>query len=94
MIISVGYRVKSKNGVIFMKWQIKFKGLFVKRICCYQKRLEYLEKTANFLYLIAKNHSFIDGNKRIAATLFIAQSDPKEKEILVDLVMNFLVNEH
>lgn len=77
------------------------------------------EKAANFLYLIIKNHTFIDGNKRIAATLFIyflkyydilirdgkqvidnntlvamtlliAQSNPKEKEILVDLVMNFL----
>jgi len=77
------------------------------------------EKAANFLYLITKNHTFIDGNKRIAATLFIyfldfykilikdnkqvidnntlvaltlliAQSNPKEKEILVDLVMNFL----
>ena len=77
------------------------------------------EKVANFLYLIIKNHVFIDGNKRIAATLFIyflefynllykdgkqvidnntlvaitlliAQSNPKEKEILVDLVMNFL----
>ncbi|MGI6608310.1 MAG: RhuM family protein [Erysipelotrichaceae bacterium] len=29
------------------------------------------EKAANFLYLITKNHVFIDGNKRIAATLFI-----------------------
>ena len=29
------------------------------------------EKSANFLYLIVKNHVFIDGNKRIAATLFI-----------------------
>ena len=29
------------------------------------------EKAANFLYLIVKNHVFIDGNKRIAATLFI-----------------------
>lgn len=77
------------------------------------------EKAANFLYLITKNHTFIDGNKRIAATLFIyfldfynilykdnkqiidnntlvavtlliAESDPKEKEILIDLVMNFL----
>lgn len=79
------------------------------------------EKGANFFYLIIKNHSFIDGNKRIAATLFIyflefynilyknnnqvidnntlvaltlliAQSNPKEKEILIDLVMNFLCN--
>ena len=79
------------------------------------------EKAANFLYLITKNHTFIDGNKRIAATLFIyflnfynilykdneqvinnntlvaitlliAQSNPKEKDILIDLVMNFLNN--
>ena len=78
------------------------------------------EKCANFFYMIIKNHVFIDGNKRIAATLFIyilfyydilykndkqvidnntlvaltlliAQSNPKEKEILIDLVMNFLI---
>ena len=29
------------------------------------------EKGANFLYLVVKNHVFADGNKRIAATLFI-----------------------
>ena len=80
------------------------------------------EKAANFLYLIVKNHVFADGNKRIAATLFIyflnfygilykngkqsidnntltaltlliAESNPKEKEIIIDLVMNFLNNE-
>ena len=80
------------------------------------------EKAANFLYLVTKNHTFIDGNKRIAATLFIyflefynilytengqvidnntlvavtiliAQSNPKEKDILIDLVMNFLSHE-
>ena len=80
------------------------------------------EKAANFLYLIIKNHIFIDGNKRIGAMLFIyflnfynllykedkpiidnntlvsltlliAESNPKEKEILIDLIMNFLINE-
>ena len=80
------------------------------------------EKASNFLYLIVKNHVFIDGNKRIAATLFIyflnyygilykneqqiidnntlaaltlliAESNPKEKDIIIDLVMNFLNNE-
>lgn len=69
--------------------------------------------------MIVKNHVFIDGNKRIAATLFIyflnfynilykndkqvidnntlaaltlliAESNPKEKNILIDLIMNFL----
>ena len=229
VIISVGYRVKSQNGVIFRKWATSIlKDYMIKGYAVNQKRLEYLEKTvklidiagridinlkgneaqkiikvinnysnalnllddydhkrimkpngtinenkinyedcmnivnklkfssdsdlfalerdngveaiifdiyqtfdgkdlyssieekaANFLYLIIKNHVFIDGNKRIAATLFIyflefynllykdgkqvidnntlvaitlliAQSNPKEKEILVDLVMNFL----
>ena len=79
------------------------------------------EKGANFLYLIVKNHVFTDGNKRIAATLFIyflnfygilykngeqtidnntlaaltlliAESNPKEKDVIIDLVMNFLNN--
>jgi len=229
VIISVGYRVKSKNGVIFRKWANKIlKDYLIKGYAINNKRLEYLEKTiklidiagridtelrgneaqeiikvisnysnalnllddydhkriskpkgttnndkivyeecmevvgklkfnsdsdlfalernkglksiidniyqsfdgkdvyptieekaANFLYLITKNHTFIDGNKRIAATLFIyflefynllyidnkqvidnntlvaitlliAQSNPKEKDILIDLVMNFL----
>ena len=77
------------------------------------------EKAANFIYMIVKNHVFIDGNKRIAATLFIyflnyygilfkddrqvidnntltaltlliAESNPKEKDIIIDLVRNFL----
>lgn len=231
MIISVGYRVKSKNGIIFRKWATKIlNDYMIKGYAVNQKRLEYLEKTvklidiagridtqlkgneaqeiikvinnysnaldllddydhkriikpngtkdnkqityedclniitklrfsndsdlfalernqglkeiigtiyqsfdgkdlyptieekaANFLYLIIKNHAFIDGNKRIAATLFIyflefynilyienkqiidnntlvaitlliAESNPKEKNILTDLVMNFLNN--
>lgn len=29
------------------------------------------EKAANLLYLVTKNHSFWDGNKRIAATMFL-----------------------
>jgi prophage maintenance system killer protein len=29
------------------------------------------EKAANLLYFLVKNHSFVDGNKRIAAFLFI-----------------------
>lgn len=233
MIISVGYRVKSQNGVTFRKWANKvLKDYMIKGYAVNQKRLEYLEKTiklidiagridtelkgseaqeiikvinnysnalnllddydhrriskpkgttnnskityddckdivsklrfnsdsdlfalerdkglqaiigtiyqsfdgkdlyptteekaANFLYLITKNHTFIDGNKRIAATLFIyflefydilyndgeqvidnntlvaitlliAQSNPKEKDILIDLVMNFLKNDN
>ena len=29
------------------------------------------EKAANLLYFVTKNHSFTDGNKRIAATMFL-----------------------
>ncbi len=229
VIISVGYRVKSQNGVIFRKWATEvLKDYMIKGYAVNQKRLEYLEKTihlidianrvdnrlenndakeilriignytkaldlldnydhksltrpkgnkdnrkinyedciniikklqfneesdifaierdrglesiigniyqtydgkdvymsieekaANFLYMIVKNHVFIDGNKRIAATLFIyflkyydilykgdkqlidnntltsltlliAESNPKEKEVIIDLVLNFL----
>ena len=232
MIISVGYRVKSQNGILFRKWATNvLKDYMLKGYAINQKRLEYLEKTvqlidianrmderleendakeilkvigeyskalnllddydhrtlekikgnednrkikyedcieiinklrfnaesslfaverdkglesiigniyqsferqdiyrsveekgANFLYLIVKNHVFVDGNKRIAATLFIyflnfygilykdgsqiidnntlaaltlliAESNPKEKDVIIDLVMNFLNNE-
>ena len=77
------------------------------------------DKIANLLYLVVKNHVFIDGNKRIAATLFIyaldfygllyrgdariidnnslaaitlliAESNPKEKPTMIDLVKNFI----
>ena len=229
MIISVGYRVKSQNGIIFRRWANKIlKDYMVKGYAINQKRLEYLEKTvklidianriddrlenndvkeilkvignyskalnllddydhktlskpkgssskeqikyedcidiinklrfneesdifaierdkglqaiigniyqtfdgndvyksieekaSNFIYMIIKNHVFIDGNKRIGATLFIyflnyynilykenkqiidnnaltaltlliAESNPKEKEIIISLVLNFL----
>ncbi len=30
-----------------------------------------IEKAANLLYFITKNHSFVDGNKRIAASIFL-----------------------
>ena len=231
MIVSIGYRVKSQNGILFRKWATQIlKDYMLKGYAINQKRLEYLEKTiklidianrmderlegndakeilkvigeyskaldllddydhktlkkidgsvderkieykncieiinklrfneestlfaverdrglesiigniyqsfagkeiyksveekgANFLYLIVKNHVFADGNKRIAATLFIyflnfygilykngeqtidnntlaaltlliAESNPKEKDVIIDLVMNFLNN--
>lgn len=76
-------------------------------------------KAAHLLYLITKNHSFIDGNKRIASTIFlyfldrnkalfisgnkrindetlaaltilIAASDPKDKELLINLILVIL----
>lgn len=78
------------------------------------------EKACNFLYFIVKNHIFVDGNKRIGATLFlyflnfygllrkngkniiepatlvavtlfVAQSNSKEKDVVIDLLMNILM---
>ena len=78
------------------------------------------EKASNILYLLVKNHVFIDGNKRIAVavfvyfmkknglylnskgtkrisdetlvsiTLLIAGSNPKEKGIIVKLMVNLI----
>ena len=78
------------------------------------------EKAAMLLYLTIKNHSFIDGNKRIAASLFliyldrnkylyrkngekriadnalvalclmIAESNPREMDIIVKVVINLI----
>lgn len=78
------------------------------------------EKAANLIYFIIKNHSFVDGNKRIAAAIFlwfldknqilykqngdkrladnaivalclmIAESNPKEKEIITKVVVNLI----
>ena len=45
VIISVGYKVKSKNGVIFRKWANKIlKDYMIKGYSVNQKRLEYLKK--------------------------------------------------
>jgi prophage maintenance system killer protein len=80
------------------------------------------EKAANLLYFLVKNHSFVDGNKRIAAavflrfadknrllynkdgnkiiadnalvamTLMIAESRPKEKDVITAMVTNLISN--
>ncbi len=78
------------------------------------------EKAAHLLYFVVKNHSFVDGNKRIAAALFIcfldkcgilyrkdsrkiindsalvgltlmvASSRPREKDMMVRVILNLL----
>ena len=50
MIISVEYRVKSKNGIIFRKWANKIlKDYLLKGYVINEKRLEYLEKTVKLI---------------------------------------------
>ena len=80
---------------------------------------DFASKLSYLVFRLCSGHFFNDGNKRIAATLFIyflnfyrilykngkqvidnntltaltlliAESNPKEKEVIIDLVMNFL----
>ncbi len=82
------------------------------------------EKAAHLLYFIVKNHSFVDGNKRIGAALFlwfmgknrllyrangakrladnalvaltlmIAESSPRDRDLIVRLVVNLINREN
>jgi prophage maintenance system killer protein len=126
VILSVGYRVNSKRGTQFRIWANKvLKEYLVKGYALNEKRLKELypsieEKAAILLYLTIKNHSFIDGNKRIAAALFlmyldknrylyrsngekrladnalvalclmIAESNPREMDTIVKVVINLI----
>jgi len=50
MIISVGYRVKSQQGIAFRKWSTRvLKDYMLKGYAINQKRLEYLEKTVQLI---------------------------------------------
>jgi probable death-on-curing family protein len=48
----------------------------------------------NFYGILYKNgKQVIDNNTLTALTLLIAESNPKEKDIIIDLVLNFLNDE-
>jgi len=54
--------------------------------------------TTPFLEFLSKNHRlFVDGKKVIEANtlvalvIMIAESNPKEKDLMINLVMNFLI---
>lgn len=50
------------------------------------------EKAANLLYFVTKNHSFSDGNKRIAAAIFLYFLD--KNEVLFDDAGNKRIDDH
>ena len=55
VIISVGYIIKSNNGVIFRKWANKvLKYYLIKVYAVNNKRLEYLEKTIKLIYITGR----------------------------------------
>ena len=55
VIISVGYRVKSKRRIIFRKWSNKvLKRDLIGEYSVNQKRLEYLEKTIKLVDIASR----------------------------------------
>ena len=106
VIISVGYRVKSKNGVAFRKWANKIlKGYLIKGYTVNEKRLKALEKTIELIDIANRLDDYdhktlkIKGNNKslkkidyeecmtiintlTALTLLIAESNPKEKDLI------------
>ena len=63
MIISIGYRVKSPQGVTFRKWANKIlKDYMLKGYAVNQKRLEYLEKTIKLIDIANRLDERLEGN--------------------------------
>ena len=63
VIISVGYRVKSKNGVIFRQWANKIlKDYLLKGYAVNQRRLEYLEKTIKLIDIANRIDDRLENN--------------------------------
>ena len=63
MIISIGYRVKSKNGILFRKWATNIlKDYMLKGYAVNQKRLEYLEKTIKLIDIANRIDDRLEGN--------------------------------
>ncbi len=55
MIISVGYRVNSKKGILFRKWASNIlKKYFVEGYVVNEKRLSYLEKQINLISIASR----------------------------------------
>ena len=63
VIISVGYRVKSKNGVIFRQWANRvLKDYMLKGYAVNQRRLEYLEKTVKLIDIANRIDERLEGS--------------------------------
>ena len=64
MIISVGYRVKSQNGIIFRRWANKIlKDYMIKCYAVNERRLAYLEKTVKLLDIASRSNETITGDE-------------------------------
>jgi len=84
-VVKIDYK-EARNAINELGKQTKFEGLFGKeKDDSFKGSLENIyqtfdgielyktieEKAAHLLYFVVKNHSFTDGNKRIAAFLFV-----------------------
>ena len=64
MIISIGYRVKSQNGIIFRKWATKvLKEYMLKGYAVNKKRLDYLEKTVKLIDIAGRIDNELNGSE-------------------------------
>lgn len=62
VIISVGYRVKSREGVAFRKWANQIlKDYMLKGYAVNQKRLDYLEKTVKLIEIVNRADERLTG---------------------------------
>ena len=63
MILSVGYRVKSNNGIVFRRWANKIlKDYMLKGYDINQRRLEYLEKTIKLIDIANRIDERLENN--------------------------------
>ena len=106
VIISVGYRVKSKRGIAFRKWATTVLNDYLLRGYAENKRsLEAQGKTIELQSWIIAHMAEVDEKERnvvylsrqvitngalVAITLMIAESRPEEKDVMITLVMSLL----
>ena len=106
VIISVGYRVKSKRGIAFRKWATTVLNDYLLRGYAENKRrLEAQGKTIELQSRIIAHMAEVDEEERnvvylsrqvitngalVAITLMIAESRPEEKDVMITLVMSLL----
>ncbi len=114
---------KGAGNLFGQEYAGKFEGIIKGLYQTYAGKEFYAsleEKAAHLLYFAVKDHPFVDGNKRIAAFLFVyfldrnnysrktsgemkisentlvalvlllAISNPKEKEIMIDIITNLI----
>ena len=76
MIISIGYRVKSKNGIAFRKWANQIlKDYMIKGYAVNQKRLDYLEKTTKLIDIANRIDDRLENNNAELIENNVSQSE-------------------